>query len=424
MCSDMSIFKPKSDFTRHIITLMTGTTIAQAIPIAISPLLTRLYTPEDFGILALFMSISTIFGSIANGRYELAIMLPEKDEDAFNIAALGIIIAGCISLVLLAIVLFFNMQITNLLNSDELEPWLYFIPFTVFLIGIFNVLNYFNNRMRYYKDLAKANVYRSLVLAVLQVGLALYKSGPLGLILGYFGSQFVANMKLLKNIVNKFDFKAIFSFYKLKQLAKRYADFPKYSLFAVLANTLAINLTNILISLVYSVSTLGFYSFVQRLLGMPTTIIGNAIGQVFFKEAVVERSKTGKAVYSFNFAIKKLTFIALPAFTLLFIIIEDIFAFVFGEDWRVAGEYGKILVPFFAVRFIAASLSNLNNVFEKQRVALLWQITLLVISLLTLFSGHYLAWPFDHYILIFSAVASLHYLFLLYILFLVSRGKL
>ena len=84
--------KPKSEFSQNVLTLMTGTTIAQAIPIAISPILTRIYTPEDFGLYALFLAITSIFGSIANGRYELAIMLPKKDEDAINIFALGFII--------------------------------------------------------------------------------------------------------------------------------------------------------------------------------------------------------------------------------------------------------------------------------------------------------------------------------------------
>ena len=87
---------------------MTGTTIAQAIPIAISPILTRIYSPEDFGILALFMAIVMIFGSISNGRYELAIMLPKKDQDAINIFALGLIITLSISILLLIIVILFN----------------------------------------------------------------------------------------------------------------------------------------------------------------------------------------------------------------------------------------------------------------------------------------------------------------------------
>jgi O-antigen/teichoic acid export membrane protein len=91
----------KSEFNSNVLTLMVGTTIAQAIPIAITPILTRIYTPEDFGILALFMGFTAIFGTIANARYELAIMLPEKDEDAINIAALGLLIVIFLFLVLL-----------------------------------------------------------------------------------------------------------------------------------------------------------------------------------------------------------------------------------------------------------------------------------------------------------------------------------
>ena len=100
--------KPKSEFSRNVLTLMTGTTIAQAIPIAISPILTRIYTPKDFGLYALFISIAFILASVANGRYELAIMLPKKDEDAINIFALGFLITVFISLFLLILVFLFN----------------------------------------------------------------------------------------------------------------------------------------------------------------------------------------------------------------------------------------------------------------------------------------------------------------------------
>lgn len=88
----MKRFLSKSEFLRNVLTLMTGTTIAQAIPIANTPILTRLYTLADFGLLALFVAVTSILGSIANGRYEMAIMLPKKDEDAINIAALGLLI--------------------------------------------------------------------------------------------------------------------------------------------------------------------------------------------------------------------------------------------------------------------------------------------------------------------------------------------
>jgi O-antigen/teichoic acid export membrane protein len=109
--------KPKSEFARNVLTLMTGTTIAQAIPIAISPILTRIYTPEDFGMFALFIAIATIFGSIANGRYELAIMLPQKDEDAINIVVLRIIIFFLSVILSLFIVLFHHFLIEYIKNA-------------------------------------------------------------------------------------------------------------------------------------------------------------------------------------------------------------------------------------------------------------------------------------------------------------------
>ena len=113
-------FKPKSEFSQNVLTLMIGTSIAQAIPILISPILTRIYTPKDFGVLALFLAITTIFGSIANARYEIAIMLPKKDEDAINIFDLGFIINCFISLILLVLVILFNSYFTTFLENKEI----------------------------------------------------------------------------------------------------------------------------------------------------------------------------------------------------------------------------------------------------------------------------------------------------------------
>jgi O-antigen/teichoic acid export membrane protein len=120
----MQRLKLKSEFTRNVLTLMTGTTIAQAIPIAISPILTRIYTPEDFGIFALFIAISSIVGSIVNGRYELAIMLPKKDEDAINILVLGLIITSFISLLLLILIILFNDDLVIFNTGSSFFYWI------------------------------------------------------------------------------------------------------------------------------------------------------------------------------------------------------------------------------------------------------------------------------------------------------------
>jgi len=408
--------KPKSEFGRNVLTLMTGTTVAQAIPIAISPILTRIYTPEDFGVLALFVAITSIFGSIANGRYELAIMLPKKDEDAINIFALGFIITSIISLVLLILVVVFNNYFTKLLNNDQISAWLYFVPIAVFFTGLWNILNYFNNRKKQYKDLAKATIIKSIVTAIVQLSFGFFKSGATGLISGQILSQLFANTKLLSSIVKDEILLSKISKVKIIALAKRYKDFPQYSMWAGLANTLSQNLTNILISTFYSMSTLGFYSLVNRVLGAPSSLIGNSIGQVFFQQAAKERQQTGKATKTFNSTVKKLFIIGVPSFGLLFFIVGDLFAFVFGEEWRIAGTYAQIVMPLFFIRFIVSPVTMMNVIFKKNNIGLYWQIGLLILHVSIIYFSHLMSYSFESYLYLMVIVISLHYLLILWIM--------
>ncbi len=390
---------------------MTGTTIAQAIPIAISPILTRIYTPEDFGVFALFLAIVSIFGSIANGRYDLAIMLPKKDEDAINIFALGFIITTSLSLILLFLVVLFNDYFTKLLNNEEISKWLYFIPIAVFFTGLFNLLNYFNNRRKNYKDIANATIIKSIILAITQLSIGFVKSGATGLISGQILSQMFANMRLLKNIIKDKILLSKITKVKIIALAKRYKNFPKFSMLAILANTLSVHLTNILISSFYSISTLGFYSLVQRILGMPSALIGRSIGQVFFQEATKEKQQTGKSINTFNSTVKKLVIIGLPSFGILFFIVEDLFAFIFGEEWRIAGIYAQIVIPLFFIRFISSTVSGILIVFERQKNELYINILLIITSFsLIMFLDN-----FNDFLYCFSIIMSIYYsMFLIY----------
>lgn len=182
----------KGSFASDVLTLVTGTTIAQALPVVVSPILTRLYTPVDFGILALYMSVASLIAVIATGRYELAVMLPAKDEDAAHIVALSIIIAFCVSLIALGILSTFNGFITRLLNNPHITIWLYIIPVTVFLTGIYQPLNYWSNRKKHYKRLAFCRVAQSTATVGVNLGMGLARGGSSGLILGVVAGQGVA----------------------------------------------------------------------------------------------------------------------------------------------------------------------------------------------------------------------------------------
>ena len=401
---------------------MTGTTLAQAIPIIISPILTRIYTPEDFGLLALFLSITNIIGSIANGRYELAIMLPKKNDDAINTAALGFCISTILSVVILIIVYLFNDFFTSLIGNEEIGFWIYFVPVTVFSLGLWNVLNYYNNRKKNYKDLRNSHIIKSIVLASTNLIVGFLKNGATGLISGEILSRLSANTRLLKNILSDKVLISKITKRKMLNMAKRYKNFPMISLPSSFTYQLYTNLFSMLLSSLYSVTLLGHYYMAQRVLGLPSSLLGVSIGQVFYESAVKEKEKTGKARVVFKNTIKKLFFIALPFFAILFFVVEDLFALVFGESWRVAGTYSQILIPVFFVRLIATPVSMINTVFERQIYGLYISVILLVSHIGIILGSYYFGLVPEKMFMILSIVLFVEYSLFLLHYYLLSGG--
>jgi O-antigen/teichoic acid export membrane protein len=379
--------KPKSEFNQNVLTLMTGATIAQAIPVAISPILTRIYTPEDFGVLALFIAITSIFGSIANGRYELAIMLPKKDEDAINIFALGFVITTIVSFILLLTVVIFHDHFVTILNNKEIGFWLYFIPIAVFLTGIFNLLNYFNNRKKYYSDLRNAIIVKSIVMTIIQLSIGLVKNGAIGLISGHLVSKIAANAKLIKNISkDKFLISKI-SKIKIIALAKRYRKFPKFSMPSGVLNNSSMQLPIVMLGSFFNAATVGFYSLSNKLISMPMVLIGNSIGHVFFQQASIIKNDKEKLANLTEKTYFRLLYVGIVPFSVLFAFSDSIFSFIFGSEWVVAGEYAQALSLWILFVFISSPLSSLTSLLGKQKEALYFNIVILLSRIFVILFG-------------------------------------
>lgn len=408
----------KSEFNKNVLTLMTGTTIAQAIPIAISPILTRIYTPEDFGVFALFLSILTIIGSIIDGRYHLAILVSKNDDDAINVASLGLSIATCFSILIFILIIFMHKPILKILENSEIGLWLYFMPLVFFAIGLMNVLQYLNIRKKNYTDITKAKIYKSILMVFVQLIFVKIKSGATGLITGYIVSIFFSNYLLSKKILHNFNLKKI-KITNIKILAKRYISFPKFSLTGILMNSLSKNLVDIFIPIFFNLTTLGFYSLAQRLLLVPTVLIGSSISQVFFKEASVEKINTGKSILVFKKTLKKLTIISIPLFSIIFFISEDLFSLIFGETWRISGQYCKYLIPMIAITFIVSAVTPVDTVMEKQKFFLFFNIIYLTAILFIISMAN--LWEFENFLIILSSVTSIIYL--IYLFFLNKMAK-
>lgn len=350
-------------------------------------------------------------------------MLPKKDEDAINIFALGFIITCSMTIITFILVLLFNDYFTNLLGNKEIGFWLYFVPLALFFSGLFNILNYFNNRRKNYKDLRNATILKSIVLAIAQLSIGFVKTGASGLISGSLLSNMFANMKLARNILKDKILVSKIKKTKIIALAKKYKDFPKYLILAHGINSLSGQSHIILFSSFFNATVVGYLSFAQRLLGMPMSLVARSIGDVFRQEATVQYNKNKECVAIYKSTFKKLFLIAILPFAILFFIAPSLFSIVFGESWRVAGEYTQVLIPMYFLQFVTSPLSNMYMIAEKQKLDLYWQIYLLASVVGAIFIGNYLFNDSYISIVLFTTAYSFAYLINIFFTYRFSKGN-
>ncbi|MDP2747779.1 lipopolysaccharide biosynthesis protein [Pseudomonas sp.] len=370
---------PKSSYARNVLTLMTGTSLAQAIPIAISPILTRLYSPEEFGRFALYMAVAMIAGVLVSGRYELAILLPRHDRDALHIAALAVALSIVISTMLLGFVIFYADSIASLLGDATLAPWLYWVPASTLLLGVYQSLNYWSNRKAQYKRLAISRTVQSGSAALGQLGCGYAGTGAVGLVAGQVSGQVLATGVLARLIWHE-DRALIRALRPLRSfaLAKKYINFPKYLIVAHGFNTASGQMPVLLLSALFATSAAGFFTLTQRVMAAPMSLVANALGDVFRQEASQAYICKGNCKEIYKNTFKRLLYISILPFAIFFIVAPDLFAWVFGEQWRVAGEYAQILTPMAFFQFITSPLSAMFMIAEKQSFDLYWQVFLFV----------------------------------------------
>jgi len=278
-----------SPFSIDVLKLVTGTTIAQAIGILASPILTRLYGPEAFGLFAIFTSITSIIGVIACMRYELAIMLPERDEDAINILGLCMLMVVVITVFTTVIIFFGGGLITNLLQASGLKTYLWLVPPFVFISGIFLALNYWNSRTRQFGRLSVARITNSFGTTTVQLGAGLsgFTSGGsligAGLV-GMLVSTGVLGLQIWRD--DDVKFKKSVKWRGIIKVMKRYKKFPLIDSISALLNTISWQLPVILLSAFFSPVIVGFYALGMRVLQLPMSFIGGALAQVFFSESI------------------------------------------------------------------------------------------------------------------------------------------
>lgn len=381
----------QSHFGLDVLTLVTGTAVAQIVSIISSPIITRLYGPEAFGLVAIFMSITGIFAVIGCLRYEVAIILPKSDEDAANVFGLCILLLSLVSLVSIPFLILSQPFLIQLLNAPQIGPFLLFIPPMIFLSGAFLALNYWNTRTKQFHRLAIAQVTRACSVTGTQLGMGFigYVSGGVligATILGQFVSTFVLGAQIMRD--HLYFFKQNITLKGMKAVLKQYSNFPKYDLWSAFLSNFSSSLPVFILSIYFSSQILGYYSLGLMVLLLPLTLIGNAVGQVFFPNAAEAKNISHKKMKEIvELTLKCMTFLALFPTLVLVLIGPELFGVVFGFGWQEAGNYARYMSLWMFVTFIAAPISSLFSIFQKQQFGLMFNMIQIIFRVGALMIG-------------------------------------
>ena len=380
-----------SRFSRDVLTLVTGTTISQIITILAAPLITRLYGPEAFGLLAIFTSITSIIGVIVCLRYELAIMLPRSDEEAADVFGLCILIVFLVSVLSVPVIFLFHQSIEMLLKSSSLGEYIWLVPPSVFLGGIFLALNYWNTRTRQFHRLAVSQVTRSVSSTGAQLGFGFYGFATGGVLIGASVlGQLVSTVVLGVQIVRDHApfFRKSITVKGMIAVLRRYSNFPRYDIWSALLNTVAMILPVFILTAYFSPTIVGYYALGLMVLQFPLSFIEGAIAQVFYQKAA-EAKNIGqqKLKEIVGATIRPLIFAAFIPVVLFMLIGPELFSVIFGAQWSESGTYVRFLSLWIGICFVSSPIGTLFSIFQKQQFTLIFNVIQLISRVGALMAG-------------------------------------
>lgn len=402
----------KSPFFGKVAILAGGTALGQVLAILASPILTRLYTPEDFGYLALYASLLAVIVVVGSLKYQLAIPLPESDEDAFSLVIISLISLVLVTVLTSLMLWVYGQEMLVFLRADILLPYLGLLPLGLLGAGIYQILNYWAIRKGTYQQLAITKIAQGIGLVVTQILLGIMKAGPLGLILGDVVGRVMGSFSLIRHspVIALWD---SLSWQRLVKNAKRYRRFPLLSSGSALFNSAGLQLPNLMLLALYGLQAAGWFALSQRMIGIPINLLGGSVGQVFIgKAAQLSRESPKELRILFLRTTRRLFFIALLPCVLLFLIGPEFFSRVFGSTWSQAGQYARILAPMFLLQLCVVPLSQTLNIFERQDLQLIWDLGRFGMVFAALWISHIMQWSDESAMLSYGLVMVVSYLVL------------
>jgi O-antigen/teichoic acid export membrane protein len=359
----------KSEFLKDVLKLVFGTFAGRAITLLALPIVTRLYSPEDFGILAAYLSLVNMLFVAACFRFEVAIPLADDDEEAVNLLALSLLSLGFVSAAVTTVILTFPAQIGHWFRQPEIIPYLWLVPLGVLMSGSYAAFQNWATRARRFGSIARTRVGQALAGVGTMISLGWIGMTPLGLLLGNALNTGSGGFSLgLSAILNDRNLMDRISLNGVKRVFRKYHHYLLYSSPESILNMASVQVPILLIA-AHSSREAGFLLLSMQVMTTPMTLLGTSIGQVYVSRAP-EECREGRLASFTASIMRRLLFLGTGPLVIVGISAPVLFPFFFGNEWARAGVIVAWLVPWMILHFVTWPVSNVMFVVERQRTML------------------------------------------------------
>jgi O-antigen/teichoic acid export membrane protein len=377
----------KSPFIKNTVVVMSGTAFAQVLGFVLSPVISRLFSPSDFGVFGAFNAVISIIVSVVTLEYGHAIMLPREDEDAINLLAFSFLCVGLTGLLCILASVAVPTVVNGLMKTGGVWPLVLLVSATL-AEGINQLTQVWAIRAKAFKQTSASQVVRGISSNGTKIGLGFLRAGALGLMIGNVLGGILASVNLIGVLLPDLAaFRKRIRWDRMKRLAREYRDFPMYSGSQNFINALSSGLPVLLFNRYYGVAVAGALAFASSALSAPMNFLIIALRQVLYQKAC-ESQNQGRKISSLyvKTTLGLFALILLPAIALV-IWAPSLFRWVFGPQWQLAGELARSLIIWLAVSFCNLPAVLFAKVIRIQRFVLFFDIAQLVVRVLILVLG-------------------------------------
>lgn len=384
----MKLFK--SEAIKNTGKLVSANAVAQALALLFYPLLTRLYSPDDFGVLNLFLSIGGVLLLVANADYHYALLLPKSEKKAVGVFQADFLWVTGVTL-LVALSVFFRKPISTLFKAPELAALYPLLPLFVLLSGLWTLFNYWFTRNKNFGTIGLYQVSQTAGNSLLKYGFGLVGKLQWGLVISTILGLAAALATALTTGFRRrrMQLRMLFclDFRQIEIALRRYRRFPIFSLPRSIVNYFSGNLPFFLLTPAFGLGAMGYFGMALTLSFRPVNMVVASIYQVFFQkfsEKVQNRQKIGKI---FDLFVVRTLAAVIPCFAVLYFFLPQICAWLLGEGWTVTGEHIRLLLPWIAMVCVGGSLCFIPDIFQKQSMMLGIEIAYFILRCASLFIG-------------------------------------